>query len=295
MENTGDRILDDSTPHWYVAAGEQLSGPLTSKEVLRRIESHELSWGHFIWKGPKGAWVRICDCPTFRDLAPAEPGSAVKTKASARAKEQADAAKPKPKVKKAESADTLEVEPRDWFLYFNHSQYGPFSLSEVERYLKIGKINGRVHAWRDGMDGWHRLKEIEDFKGIVKKLAASGEETITVELEQPRAPGDRTIDLRSTPRKPMVARIMLAHQDGIMVGVCRDISVGGMQILTEKPPGPIGTRVRMNVTPTEENHFDPFVAEGVVVRVLEDGRGFSFRFEKLNADATKAIEKYITS
>jgi hypothetical protein len=36
------------------------------------------------------------------------------------------------------------------------------------------------------------------------------------------------------------------------------------------------------------------VAEGMVVRILEDGRGFSFRFEKLPENARKSIEKYFS-
>jgi hypothetical protein len=39
--------------------------------------------------------------------------------------------------------------------------------------------------------------------------------------------------------------------------------------------------------------LNPFVAEGVIVRVLEDGRGFSFRFEGLSRESQEAIERYI--
>jgi hypothetical protein len=84
----------------------------------------------------------------------------------------------------------------------------------------------------------------------------------------------------------------------VIVGVCRDISIGGMQVLTENIPGAAGTRLRMNISPSSQESgrkIEPFVAEGIVVRILEDGRGFSFRFEKLPEPAKQAIEAYFES
>ena len=66
-----------------------------------------------------------------------------------------------------------------------------------------------------------------------------------------------------------------------------------MQVLTEHVPGGVGTAIRMNVTPPQDSGIHPFVAQGVVVRVLEDQRGFSFRFIEISDDAKKAIESYI--
>ncbi len=80
-----------------------------------------------------------------------------------------------------------------------------------------------------------------------------------------------------------------------MAGVCRDISVGGMQILCDRVPGEAGTHVKLNVSPTGPGAPEPFTAEGVIVRVLEDGHGFSFRFDNLDDAARKAIERYIQS
>jgi hypothetical protein len=55
----------------------------------------------------------------------------------------------------------------------------------------------------------------------------------------------------------------------------------------------------MNVSPSGTGKpvgmIEPFVAEGVIVRLLEDGRGFSFRFERLTDGARKTIETYIKS
>ena len=47
-----------------------------------------------------------------------------------------------------------------------------------------------------------------------------------------------------------------------------------MQALTDRVPGAVGTTLRLNVSPSDAKTVKGFVAEGEIVRVLEDGRGF---------------------
>jgi hypothetical protein len=74
-----------------------------------------------------------------------------------------------------------------------------------------------------------------------------------------------------------------------------------MQVLCDMAPE-TGSTISLNVQPTEDSgsaqpggKIDPFAAKGVVVRVLEDGRGFSFRFEDLSDTARTAIQSYIVA
>lgn len=89
---------------------------------------------------------------------------------------------------------------------------------------------------------------------------------------------------------------MMAADGRVFSGLCRDVSVGGMQCLTSELPGPVGTVLKLNIsTPSgAKEGIDAFVAEGVIVRELEDGKGFSFRFEKLSPEGKKAIESYVS-
>jgi hypothetical protein len=98
----------------------------------------------------------------------------------------------------------------------------------------------------------------------------------------------------------MLARILLSNDREVAVAVCRDISIGGMQVLTDKIPGEVGSRIKLNVSPSKDEkgkkpEFKAFVAEGTIVRVLEDGRGFSFRFSRLTESARRSIESYVES
>jgi c-di-GMP-binding flagellar brake protein YcgR len=90
--------------------------------------------------------------------------------------------------------------------------------------------------------------------------------------------------------------MILSDDQSVIIGMCRDISVGGMQVLTDEAPVKVGTLIKLNVSPSTNEtgpNIPPFVAEGKVVRILEDGRGFSFRFTKLSDTARKSVEIYI--
>jgi hypothetical protein len=132
------------------------------------------------------------------------------------------------------------------------------------------------------MDNWKRIEKLSEFASVEKPVAP------TVKEEKK--------EQRKAPRRPLVARLFLANDKLVVAAVCRDVSVGGMQVLTDRVPGEPGERLKMNISPAGENgeKVPPFVAEGVIVRVLEDGRGFSFRFERLANEAREALENYIT-
>jgi hypothetical protein len=178
----------------------------------------------------------------------------------------------------------------------------------VNRFILIGKIHRRVHIWKFGMPNWQRLEQLPEFKDALKSASELPEVPPTktepahtdVVVEEPSVRLDR--DKRKGLRAPLIAKIVMANEKGVSVGICRDISVGGMQVLTDQIPDEVGKRIRLNVssggTPDESDdrpRIDAFTAEGVIVRILEDKRGFSFRFEKLSNTAKKAIERFIGS
>ncbi len=293
MENTAKLLLgEDGSAQWYLAlGGEAWVGPLTSSDVYKKILSKEITWGHYLWKPGDLDWTRICDLPFFQATFPDRPGKSMHSKIQARLAEELSL-KQKTVQKAQQNKKTPPPPPsipdgpleKIWYLHDEGSQLGPFSFEEVTRFLKINRIDPHVYAWRDGMANWDRLDRIRIFEDALKHIAVS------------RAHSAQ--DQRGTPRRPLVARIFLSHDDAMIVAVCRDISVGGMQVLTDKVPGGPGTRLKMNVSPSgseDTKKIQPFIAEGTVVRVLEDHCGFSFRFEKLPDRARRAIESYITS
>jgi c-di-GMP-binding flagellar brake protein YcgR len=98
-------------------------------------------------------------------------------------------------------------------------------------------------------------------------------------------------DRRTTVRKPFVARLLIQNNQSIFEGICRDISIGGMQVLLDNFQAKAGDKITINVHP--ENSEYHFTASGVVVRTLEGNAGFSFRFQGLNDEAKRSIERYL--
>ncbi len=292
MENTGNVHFEDDTPQWYIASGEQWVGPLAASDVYQKVLDQEITLAHFVWKPGQAAWQRICDTKTFQSAVPALPAA-------------------KPVVKKASPAKRVAPPPapseeKTWFLFYNDSQFGPFSNEEISRFISVGKVHKQVYAWKDGMEGWEKLGMVLEFsdafndapKGPKPPAAprAGGAPAGAKKGPISAVPGDK----RQAPRSPMIARLLLANSDSVSVAMCRDVSIGGMQVLTDRIPGAVGARIKMNVSPPKSKgtgggavKFAPFVAEGTIVRHLEDGRGFSFRFTKLSDAARRSIETYI--
>jgi len=266
MENTSGVIFKDTAAKWYIAFGSQWVGPLKSSEVYVRLQSGSLSPAHFILQKGQKTWKRIVDESEFQSMFPSQPSKDILEEIL------------ESQVEKKSSPPLPIEEAKKWFLYFEDSQFGPFNEEEVRRSVENGKVTKDAMAWTDGMLDWEPLSELTGFRDTRKAPPS-----------KPVAPSKK--EKRSAARKPLVARIVIANKDQVLLGVCRDISVGGMQVLTDQIPGDIGTTLKINISPP--SGLKPFVAEGEIVRILEDGRGFSFRFQKLGDAAKKAIQSYI--
>lgn len=268
---------------WFLGTENAWEGPLSVEEVFERLATGQISWVNYLWKEGQRGWVRICDLDEFKDLVVEPPRESLISEIQHSMSSGTYEAKPD--VVKATVRPALF--PRKWFLYFNYSQFGPYSEIEVREVLHRSEISTRVYAWRDGMPEWEKLEKIPAFENVIL-LTQEGYRAIGRWSREVRE-GESRMNLR----KPLVARIILSNDSSVGVAMCRDISVGGMQVLTDKLPGGVGTRIKLNVCPTDDDVIKPFVTEGVIVRILENGRGFSFRFDQLSNEAKSSIEKYI--
>jgi hypothetical protein len=249
--------------------------------IYQKVLKKEISWAHYVWRPGRPGWERICDVPEFQAAVPPLPAQ------NLRQEVKKAALPPAPKVEEEKSGI--------WFLHDQDTQFGPFRKSEMIRFIQSRRVKGSVFAWRDGMSNWERLEKIETFREFFKLPEAGSKKKVL----PPAPPSSRKSEQRDTPRKPLVAKIMMAKGEEIVTAICRDISIGGLQVLTDRIPAPVGTSIRMNVSALGQKlgktKMEPFVAEGVIVRILEDGRGFSFRFERLTESAKRAIEAYINA
>ncbi len=266
MENTNIVKFENDQAEWFVAVGDQYQGPLKPSEIYQMLVDKKINWIDFCYREKEAQWIRIADHEVFKVLQPAPP-------------------KPKPVI--TPPPVPKKEDHFKWFLFQNDNQTGPYQTTELKRLISAGQVLEMAYVWREGFEEWKPVKEVKDLFAPAAAGAPPLPRTASNSLTELKA------EKRTLPRKPLLAQVYVTNQSELVTGMCRDISVGGMQLLTDKIPGELGSSIHLNVTPPQDSGLKPFVAEGVIVRVLEDKRGFAFRFTKISDEAKKAIESYI--
>ncbi|MFG1483125.1 GYF domain-containing protein [Halobacteriovorax sp. HFRX-2_2] len=154
-------------------------------------------------------------------------------------------------------------------------EYGPFSVIDLQKAYQQNRINEKTLAYIPGENEWVFLAETP----IAKRVMGSVPPLITDD------------ERRLNQRKPFVARMFFHDSQQVFEGVCRDISIGGMQVLVSNFPFNVGDEVTLNVHP--ENTDYHFIASGLVVRHLNENQGFALRFVNLSDEAESSIKSYI--
>ena len=66
------------------------------------------------------------------------------------------------------------ADSQGWFIFQEGHHRGPFSLKEMQKFLKIGTVQERTKIWRHGQNHWRSLSQYEEFKKVVRKMPLSG-------------------------------------------------------------------------------------------------------------------------
>lgn len=62
----------------------------------------------------------------------------------------------------APTPGNLESAGVEWYIAIDGEQSGPFAFAELVRKVQSKEISGRHYVWHDGMDGWKRVREVND-------------------------------------------------------------------------------------------------------------------------------------
>lgn len=252
---------------YYVLAGER-QGPVEFAQVNDLYKSGTLKDDDYVWFKGLDNWVKIKDSDAFNSTPTvAEP--------------QKEAAIPAPIEEKVDLTN-FEKDQKTFYIKTGadrgqaETEYGPFSIDLLKKLYDEKRISAKTFLFTKGMSNWKVLGEVDGFEEVFEELP----------------PAIKEEDKRSFKRKPFIARMFIQNNQDVFEGICRDVSVGGMQVLVDNFPGKIGEKISINVHPENTEHH--FVASGKIVRILEGGQGFSFRFNDLTSDATSAIQSYIS-
>lgn len=251
---------------WYYVQNGKRVGPVTFDEVNTLYKKRSLTADDYVWRKGLQNWIKIHETEEFN---------------TPEAEDEVSQAIPAP----IEIFDLSKLDRQRKILFIKtgadrggaETEYGPFSIELLIRLFEEKRINGKTLIFTQGMRDWEFLAEVNGYEDIFQ-------ETPPVISENER---------RASLRKPFIARMFIQNQKNVFEGICRDISIGGMQVLVDHFPGKAGERININVHPENTDHN--FVASGEIVRLLEGGQGFSFRFIDLSEEALGAIESYLKS
>lgn len=255
--------------NWYYVQKGNRQGPVAVEVLQALIAKDELGTEDYVWKKGFENWKKIRDVSELRVEQSEAPSMTV-------------AAVPQmPKPLKELSLKDINHDERVTFIRIGmdrgeaNSDYGPFSVKQLKQLFKENRINAKTYVFIIGSKEWKMLADYPEYQDIFEEVP----------------PVIQEADKRVSVRKPFIARLFIQNNKNLYEGICRDISVGGMQILVDDFRGSMGDKITINVHP--ENTDYHFTASGVVVRILEGNSGFSFRFTGLSDEARRAIEKYV--
>jgi hypothetical protein len=260
-----------SNKWYYVDAGER-KGPVEESFIQELISQNSLKEDDYVWRKGFENWVKIKEVGEFELLSDIAEATQVLNVHDISVE-----------INKVESYSLGELAGQGNSIFIKigsdrggqEVEYGPYSLEIIKKLFSENRVSPKTFIFIKGMNDWILLADFTDFSNIFND-------------DPPPIEDD---ERRSNKRKPFIARMYIQNKREIYVGICRDISVGGMQVLVDHFPGKENERISINVHP--ENTDYHFVASGNIVRLLDGGQGFSFRFLELSSDSKGAITKYL--
>lgn len=287
------------TTQWYYVQGSERVGPVTEDEIQHLFGEGTLTPDSYVWRKGFDNWKSLNSVDEFGSMMGGSSPESVQEEEVLTPSEDDldypdmndsgnDSISDIPQMGGGEaSAPSFDIhaigfEEKVFTIKVgydrgaNESEYGPFSLSQLHRAYSEQRINEKTFIFTPGMTTWVLLGDFDRADEIMGGMP----------------PQITDADRRVNVRKPFVARLFFHDNESFYEGICRDISIGGLQILVSEFPCSVGDNVSMNVHPDNSEYH--FTASGTVVRLLDGNAGFSLRFENLSDEAKNAINSYIT-
>ncbi len=266
---------------WYYVDGRERVGPVEISEIESLFSNGKLTSESYVWRKGFGDWVALKDAEELAHILSPAPTEKIEDEVTAEINVEDLPPQIPWEERKEFNWHELDEDAKVITIKIGldrgteEVEYGPYSISQLRVAVTENRINEKTFIFAPGMPSWRFLGETPLF-GI---LGREDEVELTEE------------DRRMNVRKPFVARMLFSDESSVHEGICRDISVGGMQILLADTPCKVGDSINLNVHPENSEHC--FVAKGSIVRLLDGNQGFSMRFEQLEGNALSAINAYL--
>lgn len=252
---------------WYYVKDGARQGPVSLGELQQLVSKGNITGQDYVWCRQFENWKRVKEVSELA-AEPQRPASPTPN----RSEEQSSQTTKLSKTPEAQKAWFIRIGPDRGE---TATDYGPFDRATLKKLYEENRINGKTLVYGPGLSAWIPLADIEDYQEVFSDMPPVIDES----------------ERRRFIRRPFVARMLIHDKNNVYEGVCRDISVGGMQVLVSDFPSRVGDDITINVHPDNTDYH--FVSSGKIVRALEANQGFSFRFSDLSPEAKNAIETYL--
>ena len=266
--------------NWYYVENNERVGPITEESFIELINEKSITLDTYVWKKGLDNWVQAKNLDELTLIFEGDSNFSVDNSASEFNNEALEESSVLEEEKEQIHFDWDSVDHDDQIFIIkigedrgsDEREYGPYSIKMIFKLLEQKRVNFLTQIFAPGMSEWMLLGEIEVFKDKLQ-----GQE--------------QTVERRKSKRCPISARVFMLDGEGFFQGVCRDISIGGAQVLVANFTGKIGDQVRVNM------HFEDgsfaFTASGKVTRILDNVGGFAMRYVELSSQAISMINSYI--
>ena len=256
---------------WYYVIGRERNGPVAKQEIEKLYQFGELNDESHVWREGFSNWEKLKETVDFSSLFASQGPPELDIPELPGLGEKQSAKGPWEGLSPDEKMIHIKV---GYDRGGEEVEYGPYSINQLKRAYKERRINDKSYIFIPGIKNWVLLGDSPLFSQLSSGPAALTEQ-----------------DRRKSVRQPVTANIIFHNNEKVYDGICRDISIGGMQVLVGDFSAQIGEWVTLNVHPDNAGHS--FTAKGKIVRLLDGGQGFSLRFTELDPPARESLLSYL--
>jgi hypothetical protein len=277
---------------WYIlrifSQHLKLLGPMTLDALKEDLSSGKVAFSDFVYQPQdKRKWVRAFEVAELLTALPEEPSKKEFVDFESTIRELAllkplppsfqsgpttqpgqPGAASTPKNMSEHTAYLMKNYGTDWYLQFEGSEFGPFAFNEVGKILKSGEFKGTVLAWQEKLPNWIKIKSFEEFvDSLIEAIEGSGRLVI-----------ERGSNTRSARREVLVASVSIRLKNLTSVGICRDISEGGLQAYRLDAELDVGTTYTVSVIPLALSGVPPFTVHAKLMWANKVTKNMGFQF-----------------
>lgn len=249
---------------FYVTHKGQQMGPYSPDQITDLLNESKLNWTDYLFDETTHDWIHIMEHSLFTSSF-----------------NQSFANPVHPPVPKAD-LNVDDLKKRQWFVLKDNANYGPFSKAELVQMLQGKTLFEFDFIWKESMESWKRLSEIEEFAPEhIKEMYQHIKTGITREVGQ-------AFFRRRYVRAKLNVALIIHDQKKVYNSTSVEIGEGGASFYLPETEFAKGQQLYIHFSPGEGLPQFNVISKVVSQR----GSLFGVQFIKISGVAKSFIAKY---